>query len=83
MAAFRAAEPKGVPFEAQWALDEAFSTLAGRHDRAVARLILAPAPDLPAFALKLALAVDQQAWELPEGEEALAALKSDAARLCV
>jgi thiamine pyrophosphokinase len=81
MAAFRAAEPKGVCFEAQCALDEAFSALGARHDRAVEHLLLAPAPDLPALAAKIALLTDQQAWELPRGDACLEALEADAMRL--
>ena len=81
MAAFKAAEPKGVGFEAQCALDEAFSDLGARHDRAVQRLLLAPAPDLHALAAKLALLGREQAWELPCGEECVAALAEDALRL--
>jgi hypothetical protein len=41
-----------------------------------------PAPDLPALALKIALAVDQDVATLSGGEACLAALKRDAARLC-
>jgi hypothetical protein len=40
------------------------------------------APDLAALAAKVALAVDEQAWELPDGEAAMARLKADSARLC-
>jgi hypothetical protein len=82
IAAFRAVEPKGATFEQQWALDEACSDLAVAFNRAVERVLLAPAPDLPALAAKVALAVDEQAWELPDGEAAMARLKDDAARLC-
>jgi hypothetical protein len=81
VAAFGAAERKGVSFEAQWALDEVFSDLVVGLNRAVERVLLAPAPDLPALAAKVALAVDEQAWELPEGEAAMARLKADSARL--
>jgi hypothetical protein len=81
MAAFRAGEPKGVCFEAQCALDDAFSALGARHDRAVEQLLLAPAPDLPALAAKIALLADQQAWELPRGDACIEALKRDGERL--
>jgi hypothetical protein len=81
IANFRATEPKGVPFEQQWALDEAFSDLVVAFNRAVERVLLVPAPDLAALAAKVALAVDEQAWELPDGEAAMARLKADAARL--
>jgi hypothetical protein len=81
MAAFKAAEPTDVSFEQQWALDEAFSDLVVGYNRAVERVLLAAAPDLGALAAKVALAVDEQAWELPEGEAAMARLKADSRRL--
>jgi hypothetical protein len=81
IAAFKATEPKGVSFEAQWELDGAFSDLVVGFNRAVERLLLVPAPDLPALAAKVAVAVDEQAWELPDGEATMARLKADAARL--
>ncbi len=40
-----------------------------------------PGPDLAALALKIALAVDDQAWELTGAAPCLAALKADARRL--
>jgi hypothetical protein len=46
-----------------------------------ARLLRAPAPDLPALALKIDLTVDDQAWELTAAAPCLAALKADADRL--
>src|SRR4051794_27381048 len=52
IAAFKAAEPKGTSFAQQWALDEAFSDLVVAFNRAVERLLLAPAPDLAALAAK-------------------------------
>jgi hypothetical protein len=83
VAAFKAAEPKGASFEQQWALDEAFSDLVVAYNRAVERVLLAPAPDLAGLAAKVALAVDEQAWELPAGEAAMARLKADSARLAL
>jgi hypothetical protein len=79
---FKAAEPEEVSFEVQCALDEAFSDRVVEFNEAVQALLIVPAPDLPALAVKLAIAVEQQAWELPEGEECMAALNADAARLC-
>jgi hypothetical protein len=81
IAAFKRAEPGGVSYAAQWELDEAFSDLACAQNAALERLLLAPAPDLAALARKLALAVEEMAWELPEGEASMAMLAADAARL--
>jgi hypothetical protein len=81
IAAFKRAEPRGAGFEAQWALDEAFGDLASAQNRALERLLGLPAPDPAALALKLALAVAEQAWELPEGEASMARIAEDAARL--
>jgi hypothetical protein len=81
IAAFEGVEPKGAAFAVQWALDEAYSELGGRRDEAIEQLLLVPAPDLRALAVKLALAVDALAWELPEGEAAMAQVKADAQRL--
>ena len=46
------------------------------------RLLRLPAPDLAALALKLELAVADQAWELTDCESCLAAAAADARRLC-
>ena len=45
------------------------------------RLALTPAPDLPSLSAKIALAVDNQAWDLTGAEPCFAALKADARRL--
>jgi hypothetical protein len=81
IAAFKRAEPGGVSYAAQWDLDEAFSDLACAQNAALERLLLAPAPDLAALAVKLGLAVEEMAWELPEGEVSMAVLVADARRL--
>jgi hypothetical protein len=84
----RAAEQAGSAgaeersFEQQWELDETFSDRVVEFKDAVQRLLLAPAPDLPALAAKLALFGREQAWELPRGEECMGALQRDALRLC-
>lgn len=65
----------------QWEMDEAFSDLACAQNRAIERLLTVPSPDLAALAVKLALAVEEMAWELPQGEESMAMLAADAARL--
>ena len=72
---------KARSFEAQCAVDEAFSDRVVLFNRALERLMSVPAPDLPALSLKVALAVDEQAWELPDGEACMARLKDDARRL--
>ena len=48
---------------------------------ALKKLVRTPAPDLPALALKIDLAVDYEVAELTGGEACLAALKRDARRL--
>jgi hypothetical protein len=61
--------------------DDAFNAAADTHDRALERLLLAPAPDLPAFAAKLRLARGHQAWELAQGDALMQAVEQDALRL--
>jgi hypothetical protein len=62
-------------------LEERFDNLECARLAALRRLLRLPAPDLAAFALKLELAVDDQAWELTGAEGFLAGLKADARRL--
>jgi hypothetical protein len=81
IAAFKRTEPAGGSFAAQWEMDEAFSDLACAQNAALERLLLVPAPDLAALATKLARAVEELAWELPQGEATMAQLAADAARL--
>lgn len=78
VAAFKRVEPEGASFAAQWEMDEAFSDLVSAQNGALERLLLVPAPDLAALALKLALVVEELAWELPQGEAAMARLAADA-----
>jgi len=80
--------PSPVPEEGKSALRQAqgerMQRTNTRWTRALAalrRLLRAPAPDLRALGLKIALAVDEQAWELPGAETLLTALKADALRL--
>ena len=72
---------RGADWEAQWALDEAFSDAVVAFNTALQRLLLAPAPDLAALAVKITRAIDEQAWELPRGEACMAAVKRDLSRL--
>ena len=62
-------------------LEERFGDLDSARLRALRRLLRASAPDFPALALKIDLAVDNQAWELTGAHPCLAALKADAHRL--
>jgi hypothetical protein len=41
-----------------------------------------PAPDLAALGVKIALVVDERAWELSGGARFMRVLKADARRLC-
>ena len=68
-------------FEEQCRIDEAYTDLAVACTRKVEELVLLPAPDFAAFALKVSIAIDEQAWELPDGDACMASLKQDAARL--
>ena len=75
--------------KAQAALDAAAHTpdedlydrLGARHTRALTRLLRTPAPDLPALAAKLDLALDQRSGEFFGDEADMKAIKSDARRL--
>lgn len=81
-AAMRSAEGRtGADWEAQWALDEAFSDAVVGFNDALQRLLLVPAPDLSALAVKIGRAIDEQAWELPRGNACMARVKGDLARL--
>jgi hypothetical protein len=53
----------------------------GEHDAALLRLMRTRAPDLPALALKIELAIDQEVGTLAGGGLGLAALKRDVRRL--
>jgi hypothetical protein len=50
---------------------------------ALRRLLAVPAPDILALALKIELAVADQAWELTGADTFLPALAADARRLCL
>jgi hypothetical protein len=97
LAAYRRAEARVAGFKAEEArlpearrawpacrdLEERFGALDSRRFAALRRLLRLRAPDLPALALKLDLAVADQAWELTGAEDCLAALASDARRLAM
>src|SRR5688572_19256176 len=94
IAALRRAEARVAAFEAEEALlpaerralaCEALEERFGRLDKlrlaAVRRLLRLPAPDLPALALKFAVAVAEQAWEDSGSEDCLALIAADARRI--
>jgi len=53
----------------------------GEHKAALLRLMKVRAPDLPALAVKIELAIDEEVGTLTGGELCLAALKRDVRRL--
>ena len=61
--------------------DDLFDDFECARLDALRRLLRASAPDLPAFAVKIDLLVEDQAWELAGAKPCLAALKADARRL--
>lgn len=86
LAAFRAWEAS-LPaaarrFPASEPLEQRSGELESARLAAVRRLLRAPAPDLPALALKVALAIDEEIAFFSGGEACLAAVKADALRLC-
>ena len=94
VAALRRAEARVAAFEAEEALlpaerrafacdalEKRFERLDKLRLAAVRRLLRLPAPDLPALALKLDLAVAEQAWEDSGSEDCLALIAADARRI--
>lgn len=92
--ALRRAEARVAAFEAEeallpavrrnlasQALEEWFERLDSLRLAAVRRLLALPAADLPALALKLEIAVAEQAWENIGSEDCLALIAADARRL--
>ncbi|HYI64606.1 MAG TPA: hypothetical protein VEW71_06950 [Allosphingosinicella sp.] len=65
----------------QDASEERFGDCLCAFYAAMRRLLRAPAPDLDALALKIALIVDYEVATLTGGERCLAVLKADARRL--
>lgn len=96
LAAFRRAEARLAAFRryeaALPAAARAFPACAPLEERgndleqsrldAIRRLLRIPAPDLPALALKVALAIDEEIAFFSGGETCLAAVKADSLRLC-
>ena len=86
LAAFRAYEASlpaaARAFPACEPLEERSGELESARLSRLRTLLRAPAPDLPALALKVALAVDDEIAFFSGGELCLAAVKADAQRLC-
>ena len=61
--------------------EEVYGDILVAFNRALKRLLRAPAPGLPALALKLELAAREAAWELTGAETCIAALAREARRL--
>jgi hypothetical protein len=61
--------------------EDRLNALEDLRDEALKHLLRTPAPDLPALALKIELAVDEAAATLAGGEPCLAVLKADGWRL--
>jgi hypothetical protein len=82
VAAFKAEEALLPPERRGWPavkpLEDRFGDLDTRRLALLRRLFQVPAPDLSALALKLELAVADQAWELEGCERCLAAIAEDA-----
>ena len=77
-----AAGPRGRSFGEQKKLDDRFGDYLVATCNAVRKLMRTPAPDLAALGAKIALVVDERAWELSGGERCMWVLKADARRLC-
>jgi hypothetical protein len=61
--------------------EEVYDRVSTRHDAALRRLLLTPAPDPAALARKLDLALDERSLEFAGDAAAMKALKRDARRL--
>jgi NAD(P)-dependent dehydrogenase (short-subunit alcohol dehydrogenase family) len=72
------AERRAFPCED---LEAAYGRVDSLRLAALRRLLRTPAPDLPALALKLELAVADSAWETSGCEDCLALAAADARRL--
>ena len=72
---------RGGTTEEEEALQEVYEARLGDHSAALLRLMRVRAPDLPALALKIELAIDQEVGTLSGGELCLALLKQDVRRL--
>ena len=71
----------GGTAEEEEALEAVYMDRLGEHKKALVRLMRVRAPDLPALALKVELAIDQEVGTLSGGELCLAVLRRDVRRL--
>jgi hypothetical protein len=71
----------GGTAEEEEALEPVYMARLGEHMAALLRLMKVRAPDLPALALKIELAIDQEVGTLSGGELCLTMLKRDVRRL--
>ena len=71
----------GGTAEEEEALEPIYMALLGEHKAALLRLMKVRAPDLPALALKIELAIDEEVGTITGGELCLTALKRDVRRL--
>jgi hypothetical protein len=80
-AAQTACSAPGLAIGEVFAREEAFGDRIVGFNRALARLLAVPAPDLAALAAKIGFAADYEAVTLNGCEQCLQALKADAMRL--
>ena len=71
----------GAPWDEQEAVERGMEERLDVLEPALLRLVLLPAPDLPALATKIALVAEYQVVEITGGEGCLAVLERDARRL--
>jgi hypothetical protein len=72
----------GAPWEEQDAVEEEYGDALDALYRALRRLLRVAAPDLPALAVKIELAIDHEVATLNGGEACLETVRRDALRLC-
>ncbi len=73
---------KGLAFAEAEALQGAYDQVSERFERALGRLLRAPAPDAAGFAVKILLATEHDPDGLFGGAACVRALRKDALRLC-
>jgi hypothetical protein len=72
---------RGLSFEAAEALQGRYDEAGEAMEGALRRLLLAPAPDLPAVLAKVRLIIDHEAATLDGGEGCLRSVERDLVRL--
>ncbi|HZG07802.1 MAG TPA: hypothetical protein VEZ70_02350 [Allosphingosinicella sp.] len=73
----------GLAFAEAEAMQPALDRRGAAFERALRRVMRAPAPDLAALGTKVVLAVDHDVASLAGGEACLGAMREDALRLCI